>query len=141
MKWAEKNKRMIITVVVIIAVLLFVQFVVLDGGDQATDAKQLSPQDGGIVPSDWSPDYLAAELFDAIDGADSESKKASAYARFNGLNANQKIEVYNFWNDKYFDKRSWGQKHGSLTTAIRSEYFKGDEGIMALGALNNLRLP
>lgn len=76
---------------------------------------------GGSIPDNWLPGPIAKELFEAIDGVDSTSTKDTAYSRFNDLNDNQKISVYNEWLKEKYDQKGWPDKHGTLTNAIKNE--------------------
>ena len=102
---------------------------------------QLPESTGGVIPTTWTPATITARLFtDAIDGYTYDPPREIAFALFNGLNDNQKISVYNWWLAHYANKRSYGQKHGTLTYAIRNEWWKNDEGVKALGNLERLGL-
>lgn len=77
---------------------------------------------GGAIPQGWSPDNIAKQIYDATAGiTQSTDTKDEAYKRFNELNDNQMIAVYNYWNDKYSTKSSYFTKMGTLTNTVSGE--------------------
>lgn len=138
-KWFESNKNWIIIVVVILITAIVVGAMMAEGLPTGT-AKLLPVKDGGAIPPGWEPASLTAKLFHAIDGYSSDPEREIAFAQFNVLNDNQMIEVYNWWLLHYANETSWFQKHGTLTYAIRNEWYKDNEGVKALGNLERLQL-
>ena len=140
--WLEANKNWIIIAILILITAIVVASIMADDGVERTESKLLPSNVGGNVDPQWSAASVTARLFtDAIDGYTYDPPREIAFAIFNQLNDNQKIMVYNWWLTHYADKRSYGQKHGTLTYAIRNEWWKNDEGVKALGNLQRLGLP
>ncbi len=142
MKWIVKNRNVLIFIVVIVIGFIVIRWLMVDPS-RIKDKKLGSPSEYGKIPKGWYPDAITKEMYDAISGADSQMKREVAFAHFNMLNKNQKILVYNDWNEKYFDERVlWiFEKYGTLTQALKDEYLLGAEGIRALAALEELNLP
>jgi len=139
--WLKKNaKWIILTLIILIAI--FVIGRILKRGRPPRDKEQLPGDIGGEVPTNWYPDDITDELFDIIDGFDSVYKKDVAATKFNQLLDNQKILVYNDWNQRFSLRTTWlGDAFGSLTQAVRDELDKGPQMIIMQGNLNRLKLP
>ena len=143
-EWWKKNGKIILIVVLAIALLLIIQYTLVD--DLKPKKKKLGSANlYGDIPKGWTPDEMGAKLWDAIDGVDSVLLKETTYTRFNQLNPNQQIEVYNHWNDVYHDRRAFGlpfgAQFGTLRQAISDEWYNGAERAKALGNLETLNLP
>ena len=77
---------------------------------------------GGELPAGWDPKEITVELFDVIDGGFTMPvTKEAAFKRFNDLNDNQMIAVYNKWIKDGYDKKGTGSAHGSLYKAVKNE--------------------
>ncbi len=86
------------------------------------------------IPVGWDPTTITDTLFNVIDGAFTlNSTKDDAYAKFNALNDNEMIAVYNDWNKRYSTKTNWGSMFGSLTQAVKDE-----TGYAAITGVNNM---
>jgi len=136
--WAKNKKGIFIGMIILFTVVILVLVL---GDDDPPDVKAV--EGGGIIPEGWTPISEAKELFEVMDGIlDTGWAKSAAYGRFNALNDNQIIAVYNYWNKKYSKKRSWiGMKFGTLTEAMTDEYTDVPEYFKALARLQALRLP
>lgn len=117
----EAKKWLKIILVIIVAILLVVlAFKIYRALKKPVNAKYI--KGGGSLPSGWTPNVITDTLFKAIEGiATWTSTKDDAYKKFNALNDNQMIAVYNDWNDRYADKKSWFVKFGTLTEALKDE--------------------
>lgn len=114
--------------------------------DREERKKKKKKKGGGEIPKGWEPDGIASGLFDAIDGVwDSSSSINSAFRKFNALNDNQMIAVYNYWQKHYANRESGSifssERHGTLTHSLADESFKTDEQKKALSKLRSLGLP
>jgi len=132
-KWVKENQTAVVFFTVIVIASLFIFFI---GKKEKKKNKNLLSGDiGGEIPEGWYPDDIASSLFDVIDGIDSIEKKDIQATRAMMLNDNQLIMVYNFWNENYSTKTSFGFEFGTLTQAIRDEIGKGPEITKLLGRL------
>ncbi len=76
---------------------------------------------GGPIPVGWDPTALTDELFKTIDGTlVLTGTMQDVFEKFNALNDNQMIQVYNKWLDKNYDKEKkyYMFPYGTLTNAI-----------------------
>lgn len=90
---------------------------------------------GAPVPIGWDPTSLTKELFDVIDGTlVSSARLSSAFSKFNELNDNQMIDVYNKWLEEKYDqeKKYFMFPYGSLTNAVKDK-----AGYISIGAGEN----
>ena len=103
---------------------------------------------GGTVPPDWNPKPITDDLFNVISGVFTlPETKQEAFKKFNALNDNQMIKVYNDWNDRYAQKGiilGMGS-YGTLPTAIADEWnyslmSEDNEMEIAKGNLKRLQL-
>lgn len=133
-------RNIIITTVIILVLSAIITY--MSRAKTAVKKYKLLPKDsGGDIPEGWKPDAMAKQLFEAIDGIDSNENVAPVYAEFNLLNDNQMIETYNFWAENYADKQTWwGKKFGSLTRAIMDEWTKPKAADLTLANLKRLNL-
>lgn len=79
---------------------------------------------GGSIPSGWDPTAITDDLFNMIDGTlEFAGTMQDIYKKFNDLNDNQMIEVYNKWLDKGYDKEKkyYVFPYGTLTKAIKEK--------------------
>lgn len=79
---------------------------------------------GGEIPSGWDPTAMTDELFNMIDGTlEFAGTMQEIYKKFNQLNDNQKVAVYNKWLDKDYDqvKKYFMFPLGTLTQAIKEK--------------------
>lgn len=103
---------------------------------------------GGELPSGWDPKPITKDLFDMIDGTlEFSGTMQDTYAKFNRLNDNQMIDVYNTWNKEGYDKEKkyYLFPYGTLTNAIKEKVgyaWPGqNEKTLAEINLDRLRLP
>lgn len=120
--------RIVLLLIVVILVAVIV-FKIVRLAKRPSNAKYV---EGAPVPIGWSPGPLTKDIFDVIDGVFVSSNKiADTYSKFNELNNNQMIDVYNEWLDRKYDqeKKYYLFPYGSLTNAV-----KEGPGYMSIGA-------
>jgi len=83
----------------------------------------------------WSPDALAKELFDVLDGFDTSGTQEPVFGAALSLTDDQLTAVYNRWNNLYYDKENM-----TLTEWLNSEWWKGDKGVALLHRLRSKNL-
>lgn len=119
----DKAKKILsIVLIIIISILVIVVAVkVYRAFKKPVNAKYV--QGGGALPQGWTPTVITDNLFKAIQGIFTlTNTKDDAYKAFNALNDNQMISVYNDWQNRYADKKSyWFFPMGSLTEALKDE--------------------
>lgn len=79
---------------------------------------------GGDIPASWNKVQVTDDLWKAFSGP-ALTGKYDAIHEFNQLNDNQKIAVYNDWNDRYSTKSIFlGMgSYGTLTQTLSDEKF------------------
>jgi len=135
----EDNRREILILVIVLALIFFIYLA--NQGDKPPQYKIIDA--GGPIPEGWHPGLMTNELYEVLSGVDTIESKTAAYARFNALNDNQIIAVYNQWTKDYYDKRTWyGTRYGTLTDMWDSEVLEfGPEYTKGLMRLQRLGLP
>lgn len=105
-------------------------------------------QGGGALPAGWDPAPLVEELRDNMEGLSTANQNDRVFAKFNALNDNQMISVYNKWNDDVFGVPiTWGLygSWGTLTQSVNEESSYVELGVnnrdVMLANLNRLKLP
>lgn len=78
---------------------------------------------GAPVPIGWTPTTITDNLYDVIQGVFTlTSTKDDQFNIFNALNDNQMIAVYNDWQNRYANTKSYlFFTMGSLTQAVSGE--------------------
>lgn len=137
-KWFQKNGVWIAIIVMIIIFAVAIQVNVVDK-DKPKIKELGTPTSHGYVPPQWYPDDITVQIYEALEGFDSQTLKEATWAKFNMLNDNQMIMVYNDFNDKYSDKRSWGQKFGTMLQALKDEWWNGKEATKAIANMERLK--
>lgn len=90
---------------------------------------------GGAIPEGWIAKPVTDSIFNVIDGVFTlTNTKDEAYAKFNDLNDNQMIAVYNDWLAQDYDQKGF-PKHGTLTKALKDE-----NTYNMMGGVNNMDL-
>lgn len=128
----KRNVR-IIVIIALLILLTIVAVKVVRALKRPPNANYISG--GGQLPDNWDPTPLTDDIFGVIDGTFVGSDHIDGvYARFNELNDNQMIAVYNKWLDKKYDqeKKYYIWPYGKLTTAV-----KNGPGYLVIGSAPN----
>lgn len=119
----DKAKKIlsIVLIIIICALIIVVSVKVYRAFKKPVNAKYI--QGGGALPQGWTPTAITDNLYNAIQGVFTlTGTKDDAYKAFNSLNDNQMISVYNDWQNRYADKKSYlFFPMGSLTQALKDE--------------------
>ena len=101
---------------------------------------------GGEIPSDFDLKGWTDAIFKVIHAGEWTQTKDDVFGAFNTLNDNQMIAIYNDWNERYHDfKTFWLFPMGTLTQAVKDEFGygiigKNNRDIM-IANLERLKLP
>ncbi len=140
----QKLKIAFIIVLALLAALLV--YKIIKALQKPANAKYIPG--GGSLRDDWDPRLITEELYKVIEGiSDLGITRNAAYAKFNALNDNERIDVYNYWLDKFADEKSYYLfPMGSLTVAMKDEYDRTpasarNEYDIMIANLDRLKLP
>lgn len=140
-------KRNVRVLLLIMAILLlgFAVFKIVRAVKRPANAKYLPG--GGPIPEGWDPSQITDDIFGVIDGTFVSSNTIDqVYRRFNELNDNQIVDVFNRWLDKKYDqeKKYYVWPYGPLGKAIEDGpgyLTTGDnQKVIALANLKRLKL-
>ena len=109
-----RNKWFWIAVAALIVVIIIYKW----GKSTATGPQPVYPEGGKGIPAGWSPEPLAAELYNNMDGLFTlgSTKEASWKKLYDLPTLDMTVAVYSVFGQKYFNKGK-----GTLTDWIRDE--------------------
>lgn len=114
-----RNVKIAIAIILVIALLIVTGKIIRE---LKKPANANYVEGGGPVATNFNAAKYAKSMFDVIDGlftsANSKNKAAEELMR---LTDNELIAVYNYWNDEYSTKTSYGEKFGTLPNSMSKE--------------------
>lgn len=133
-------------ILILLAIVAIVAMAVYFAGRKAGKGNSWTFRDFGSVrsqtnpseiPSGWSPDALAKELYDTMNGVGAVgTARSSAWAKLSALTDSQVRQVY-----MTFNTLPGVSKPDTLTTWIKDEYSWEAPKDQALARLASLNLP
>jgi len=136
----------IVLILILAMILTFIVIKIIRGLKRPANATYV--EGGGPIPVGWDAGPMTDNLFKIIDGTFVlTDTMQDAFGKFNELNDNQVIAVYNDWLDKKYDqaKKYFLFPYGTLTNAIKNKIgyiaFGTNEKQKAEDTLDRLHLP
>jgi len=124
----------IIVVAIVVAIIAFLK---RENKSTKFRARIVDADIGGEVPKNWSPQNITNELQAVIYAYFATSmEREDAARRFNSVNDNQRIEIYNDWAARYYP-----EDNETLTQAVKAEIIKGQNWAIMEANLDRLNLP
>lgn len=119
--WKKIPRVVRIIIIIIIALLItWLIFKIVAMLRKPPNAKYITG--GGEVRNNFNPAKYADEMYNATAGIFTlANTKLEAAEAMKDLSDNELIAVYNYWNDNYSTKTSYGQAFGSMTNTMKAE--------------------